>query len=162
MSDNTLLLQQLLDIKQAEVIFWWPLAPGWWLLILLLLLLVPSGVFFFIQRYKPVRREALTELLRLEHSYLSAHDKAQFAMDISILLRRVALAKYEQQLVAGLSGKKWLGFLDTQGKTTEFTQGVGHILMDVPYQCNNNLQQEQRFNEQALIKLVRAWIRSNT
>ena len=161
MSDNTLLLQQLMDIKQTAVIFCWPLAPGWWLLILLLLL-VPPGVFFFIQRYKPVRREALTELLRLEHSYLSAHDTTRFAMDISILLRRVALAKYEQQLVAGLSGNKWLGFLDAQGKTTEFTQGVGHILMDVPYMCNNNMLEDPRFNEQALIKLVRVLIRRNT
>ena len=104
----------------------------------------------------------MAELLRLEQRYLSAHDMTRFAMDISILLRRVALAKYEHEVVAGLTGKKWLGFLDAQGKTTEFTQGAGHTLIDVPYQCKNNLKQDERFNEQALIRLVRDWIRSNT
>ena len=161
MSDNALLLQQLMDIKQPEIIFLWPLAPGWWLLVVLLLLVLP-GIFFFIHRYKPIRREALAELLRLEQSFLSGHNTTRFAMDITVLLRRVALAKYRQDEVAGLTGKKWLVFLDTQGKTTEFTQGVGHILIDVPYQCEKNLKQDERFNEQALIKLVRDWIRSNT
>ena len=150
-----------MDIKYAAVIFWWPLAPGWWLLIVSLLLAL-SATFFFIHRYKPIRREALAELLRLEQNFLSGHNTTRFAMDITVLLRRVALAKYRQDEVAGLTGKKWLVFLDTQGKTTEFTQGVGHILIDVPYQGKNNLQQDQRFNEQALIKLVRDWIRSNT
>jgi len=161
MSDNTLLLQQLMDIRQPEIIFWWPLAPGWWLLIVSLLLAL-SAAFFFIHRYKPIRREALSELLRLEKSYLSTHDVTRFAMDISVLLRRVALAEYEQEEVAGLIGKKWLAFLDVHGKTTEFTRGAGHILIDVPYQCEKNLKQDEQFNEQALIKLVRDWIRSNT
>ena len=161
MSDNALLLQQLMDIKQPEIIFWWPLAPGWWSLIVLLLFGLP-GVLFFIHHYKPIRREALSELLKLEQSFLSSHDTTRFAMDISVLLRRVALAKYEQEEVAGLTGNKWLAFLDAQGKTTEFTHGVGHILIDVPYQCEKKRKQDERFNERTLIKLVRDWIRSNT
>lgn len=161
MSDNTLLLQQLIDIKQPEIIFWWPLAPGWWFLIVLLLFVL-SGVFFFMRAYKPIRREALAELLKLEQSFTSGHNTSRLAMDITVLLRRVALAKYEQEEVAGLTGKKWLAFLDAQGKTTEFTQGAGHILIDVPYQCEQKLKQDERFNEQTLIKLVRDWIRRNT
>jgi len=160
-SDNTLLLQQLMTIKQPEIIFWWPLAPGWWLLIYLLLFVLP-GVFFFIHYHKPIRREALAELLRLEQSFSSSHDINQFAMDITIVLRRVALAKYDPADVAGLSGKKWLTFLNVHGKTSEFTQGAGRILLDVPYQSNNKRQQDGRFNEQALIELAGDWIRSNT
>lgn len=161
MSDNEILLQQLMDIKQLEINFWWPLAPGWWLLIVLLLLLL-YAVFFFIHHYKPIRREALGELLRMEKSYLSTHDATRLVKDVSVLLRRVALAEFEQQEVAGLIGKKWLAFLDAQGKTTEFSRGAGHILIDAPYQCERNFKQDKRLNEQVLIKLVRDWIRSNT
>lgn len=161
MTDNTLLLQQLMDIKQPEATFWWPLAPGLWLLLLLVPFLL-SIIYFFIHRYKPVRREALNELQQLEQQFLATHDITRFAMDITLLLRRVALTKYKQEEVAGLSGIKWLEFLDTHGATIEFSQGIGNILIDIPYQDKKNLRKIKQFNEQALIHLVREWIRSNT
>lgn len=155
---NDRLLQQLMDIKQSEVSFWWPLAPGWWVVFIVLIITLMAGYYFYHRR--GTRRAALKELLQLEHEYLSSRDSNRLAMGITVLLRRVALIKYERKNVAGLTGMNWLKFLDAHGDTTLFTQGIGQVLMAAPYQTAN--LSYQPFDEQALIELTRDWIRSNT
>lgn len=160
MSDNTLLLQQLMDIKQPATSFAWPPAPGWWIVMVFLLFIITT-VFFYWFKNTQIKREALSELLILEQNYNSNHNLTQLSMNVSILLRRVALAKFLPEQVAGLTGQQWLEFLDAHGETKDFTQGAGIVLLDVPYQQSNNPKHEKKTSVQGLIQLARSWIRNN-
>jgi len=149
------LLQQLADIQQPLIVSWWPPAPVWWLSFIFLLLLGIMSRYLW-QRYKRLRYEALAELQRISNNFHTHQHYNQLAMDISILLRRVALAKYSATAVAGLSGDDWLCFLDQHGNTSAYTQGCGSLLEYAPYQAKAS------FNADELLQLAKHWIKVNT
>lgn len=145
------LLSDLKDIHYPASVSWWPLAPGWYLLIALLIGLLIVGVIYFIGAYKKykLRRIVLQELANLRQQ----NTDKNIAAELSILLKRVAITYYPAHEVASLNGHAWLTFLDTHGKTTAFSQGVGKLLLSSPYQKNS----PQHINE--LFKLSENWIR---
>lgn len=134
------ILQQLKDIHLPPAISWWPLAPGWYVVAIIILLLAIYGVWKIWHKYH-LRREALRELANLKLNFYKNGDKQYAASHLSILLRKLCLARYSQHTVAGLEGNAWLEFLDSISQTTEFTQGEGHVLVSAPYalQVDDNL-----------------------
>jgi signal transduction histidine kinase len=149
------LLEQLAGIQQPLTASWWPPAPVWWLSFIVLLLLIIISLHLW-RKYKKVRYEALAELIQISHNYQRNTDHSQLAMDISILLRCVALAKYPAAEVAGLNGDEWLGFLDQHGNTSAYTRGCGALLAQAPYQAKAS------FNADELLQLAKHWIKLNT
>lgn len=144
---NNTLLNQLKDIHQPAPISWWPPAPGW-----LILLIITLGILCYVAYYawylwqlRRRRRLALQEVQRWREWFLKHGDKQKVASHLSILLRKVLLAKYPRKQVAGLHGEAWLAFLDQALATTQFTQGEGRILMDAPYAPQTDDSIEQLF-----------------
>ncbi len=139
------------DLHLPPVPGFWPPAPGWWLVAALLLILV-CLFLLLLNRHKRLtyRRQALRELTQLEQQPLS---HSELLAALSRLLRRAALKAWPDNSCAGLSGQEWLKFLDSQGKTTEFTTGVGQCLASGPY------QPEPQFEPLALFNLCRNWLR---
>ncbi len=76
-------------------------------------------------------------------------------LELSSLLRRVALARFGRRQVAGLTGEAWLIFLDKTGSTQVFTSGPGRIFITGPYQRQISVDIEK------LYKLVKQWIRAS-
>ena len=74
-----------------------------------------------------------------------------------MLLRRVALMRYDREKVAPLNGPDWLRFLDETGGNGQFTQGAGRILETGPYIPHVD---EQDVN--GLLQLARDWLSINT
>ena len=144
----------LRDIHLPEAILWWPLALGWWLLLMILLL----GLYGLIRRLRYRKRHpqihTIAYAVKLLKKLAKQDDKQLLIRDISSLLRRVSISLYGRKQVAGLSGESWLKFLDRKGETTEFTKGVGRILVDLPYQKYVNYQQQD------LLLLVHQWLLS--
>lgn len=134
---------------------WWPLAPGWWLLLILILTVITVGIRVWMQG-QSLQREALRELRRINHEYREHGQTDRLSMEINILLRRVALAKTPNSLVAGLTGKEWLEFLDKRGGNGRFSKGPGQILATAPYH-----HASQEMDVDALMRLAIGWIRSN-
>lgn len=134
-------LSQLHDIQLPAPIGWWPLAIGWYLIIIGVLVLGVLVAWFFL---RPKKRNLKGEVLTLL-------GKADYA-GVSTLLRRVALHQYPNENVAGLQGEAWLAFLDKTGKTTQFTQGKGRVLLTAPYQPGAEKTDE------ALVEIVTQWI----
>ena len=79
-------------------------------------------------RANAYRRAGLAELLRLK-SLSTGNELSQVAA-VSELLKRVALAAWPRQVVASLTGKAWLQFLDQTTGGITFTSGPGSILAD--------------------------------
>ena len=141
------------DIHLPDAISWWPLAPGWWVLLALIILLV---LLFWLtkQRKKPsknnlpsIHKEAMHELKSI---YL-IKDNRLFSQALSELLKRVAITKYGKK-VSGLTGERWLKFLDSKWHGNRFVKGKGRVLIDLPYRQNPESDRKE------LVKIVKEWL----
>ena len=107
----------------------WPPAIGWWLLAVLAVVLVVTvqyGIRYFSERF------ALTAVMKNVSNLKQLNSKAA-VVELSILLKKIAVTKFPRAQVAGLTGSRWLEFLDQSGDTDQFTRGPGRILATAPY-----------------------------
>jgi len=104
-------LEALRDIHLPHAIGWWPPAPGWWGLALFVLALGALAAWLLRRRRARTSRLALRELARIEAGFVAGADRARLAGELSALLRRVALARFERARVAALHGEAWIAFL---------------------------------------------------
>lgn len=149
----------LRDIHLPDTVLWWPLAWGWWLIIALLVIvvIVIIGWFYYRQQKSNVEQQAitqaLTQLVQITADYEINANKRLFVSHISRLLRRICISLYGRKQVAALTGDSWLRFLDRKGKTSAFTQGIGRILVDHPY------QKKVDYSQQELLHIVQLWLK---
>ena len=145
-------LANLKDLQLPEAVSVFPLAPGWYGVIFIIILLMLALSYWQMRRLAHQRKVAsIVELLTLIEQQNSSSG-TQLLAEVAILLKRVAREKFPEQQPQNLFGEPWLQFLDSSGKTTQFTQGAGRILLEV-YQ-NKPLE-----NPQALFNVVRAWLK---
>lgn len=140
----------LRDIHLPDSISWWPLSFGWW--ILLGLVAIAFLIIYCIQRQyfkATLRKETLNELSRIEKTFLETENALFCISELSVLLRRAALSK---NLPAGVIGLSWLKLLDEPLEKPEFSEGIGRLLMNAPYQ--RHVDKDSAKN---LIELCRRW-----
>lgn len=149
----------LRDIHLPSPISWWPPAPGWWLSAILLLLLAGLLVWSVrLWRRGRLRREAQSILSHIYADYGQHGDNHRLVTELSVLLRRIAISRFPRAEVASLTNRQWLAFLDQvietkkKGQHSDFSQGVGRILAQAPYQPTAEVDAE------ALVTLCRTWI----
>lgn len=149
-------LDRLADIVAPPPVPGWPPAPGWYVVAgLAAAALVALAIQEFLRwRRNAYRRAALRELEELIAS--ARKDPAQWG-ELPALLKRVALAAYPRQAVAGLSGEPWLSFLDQTGGSPRFASGPGRLLQSLAYDpqaCRRSSPESLT----AAADAVRAWI----
>jgi len=97
-------LSELQDIVLPAVPPFWPPAPGFWILLLMLVAVVISGWRWRrILRMRNAYRQAGLELL----------EQARTVRDVSLVLKRVALAAWARDQVASLYDSQWADFLNS-------------------------------------------------
>lgn len=150
-------LADLRGYHLPDPVSWWPPAPGWWLLALLGIALVVALASWLLRRYRrgAARRVARSELAGLRAAFARDQEAAAFARGLSRLLRRVALARFPRDQVAGLAGEDWLAFLDDHGGNGRFVEGPGRLLVEAPYRPTSKLPVDE------LADLARGWIARN-
>jgi hypothetical protein len=151
--------QAVLDLRDVHAPpppAFWPPAPGWWVLAALMTALgAYLGVRLYrIARIRRQRRQVLAALDTLVGQY-GPGEATRFAAEVSMLLRRVALARFPRHEVASLVGEAWLRFLDRTGGGTGFTEGPGTVLALGPYCRSAELDAE------ALATLAKDWVTKN-
>lgn len=125
----------LRDLHLPEAVGWWPLAPGWWFLIALAV----AGLVYLLYRQflrwrrNAARRAALSELSDLRRAYEAGADAPSLARALSTLLRRGMLAYAPRSEMAGLTGERWLEWLDSGLDDRPFSEGSGRELGSLPY-----------------------------
>jgi len=144
----------LIDIPLPREVSLWP--QTWPARVALVLvcagIIVAAWRFARTWRANRYRREALRELKQI--TQMPSHE---LAMQLSMLVRRTALAAFLREQVAPLSGTAWLAFLDGTSSVTEFSCGPGRWLASAPY-ARTEPDDDQR---SALIALIRRWIRGH-
>ena len=106
MDETQYSLANLRDITVPDPPPFWPLAAGAWVLIAVVALIVCLAAWRWYTAYSnnAYRRAGLALLA-------TAGD----AHDVSVIVKRVALAGYKRDEVASLYGKEWLDFLRATG-----------------------------------------------
>lgn len=143
----------LKDIHLPEQIGWFPPAIGWWLLIIF----VPVLSYFFIawlQRLfqKTAIKDAKKLLKQLQNN--DALTPLEKVIELSSLLRRVAISLDSHSNICGLTGRAWLDYLDSSIKDAPFKNGVGRCLAEAPYQK----KLPQNVDLTALFDLAKKWL----
>ena len=152
-------LAALHDIHAPPPPEWWPPAPGWWIVCAVSLLLLGWGAWRLWRFYRRTayKRAALRELRRLRQAAHRGESPHTVVRDLAVLLRRVALAVYPREQVAGLHGRAWLEFLDATGGDGAFSGGVGKYLAHAPYM--REMPAHLGDDQELLLQLARRWIR---
>jgi hypothetical protein len=103
MTNQVYSLSKLHDIVVPEPVSWWPPAPGVWVLLCLAAVVVIALAWRFLRSWRSnaYRRAGLALLA-----------DAGTAYDISVILKRVALAAFPREQVASLHGQDWAAFLN--------------------------------------------------
>ena len=149
----------LIDIPLPREVSLWPQTWGSRLVIAALLVAAIVALWQFVhhRRANRYRREALAELQRIMRTPPASLAPNELVMQLSLLVRRTALAAFPREQVAPLAGSAWLAFLDRTGSETEFSSGVGRWLVRAPY----SRTQPDDGQRSLLIDLTRRWIRGH-
>lgn len=151
--DRQQLLAQLKDIYSPQAISMRPATIAWYILFIVCIVVLIYLCNKWLRSYVKKRRQQRVLNLLNEAIKLYKHNPALSLANISILLRRIALAQHNRLKVANLSNDQWLKFLDHPLQTTEFSQGIGQILLTAPYQKSVNVDIDQ------LALLIERWIK---
>jgi hypothetical protein len=134
----------LRDLYLPEAVGLWPFAPGWWILIALAV----AGLAYLLRkqiqkwRRNAARRLALRELNRVRAEFEKGADALTLGKELSELVRRSMLAYAPRAEVAGLTGDRWLEWLDQNLEDKPFTKGAGKNLESLPYRRPENIADE--------------------
>lgn len=161
---NPDMVTRLRDIQGLDEIPWWPLATGWWLLTLLVIVLLFALVLVVrnLRRYPAGswRRHGWKQLRTLKRQ-CERMPTQQIAVELSELLRRIAIARLGRAQVAGLSGENWLSCLQQHDPVGFDWTRLGKPLLTLPYAPPGTSQE----NIEQLLPLIDAafvWVDRGT
>ena len=127
-------LDNLKDIHMPDAIGLWPLAPGWWVVIIVtsIALVFTSYLLFKFYRSTDYKRVSKKQLSLINEQAMNDTD---YIKALNILLKQTALAVNSREKIARLSANAWLEFLDKHVENKAFSQGIGQVLGQGPYQA---------------------------
>lgn len=124
-------LSQLREIHTAQP-HWWPPAPGWWVLAAVLLFLLYHACAWLWRWLQHRRRYGrIVQQFNLALTAYDDHgDRRRLAMDLDVLLRRLALRRFGHDR-AGATGQAWLALWGVADN-----DALGQVLLQAPYRPN--------------------------
>ena len=134
----------LRDIHLPEPVSWWPPAPGWWMLFAVVI--IALGISWWLYRrwrQRRILRELEAQLDAIKTEYQQHHDGVKTVTQLSVLLRRACISFFPRKDVAGLTGERWLAFLDHISNSLEYSEGAGKLLLDAPYKPAEAIDEKQ-------------------
>ena len=108
-------LAALRDIHVPDAPGFWPPPPGWIAVACLLTVVGIATAIVAVRRWHAgrFRRDALAILRSLHARHGAGAPDTEIAMELSVLVRRVALARCPREEVAGMTGDRWMARLES-------------------------------------------------
>lgn len=143
---------ELRDIHLPADPSWWPPAPGWWVLLGIVLVLVAVALILLRkwQRRRRWRVRVMSELDSIAAHQQRETDPVRVVAEVSQLLRRAS--RLLDTAAPSLHGEAWLRFLDGPLEGTDFSDGIGRVLLEGPYRRDLDMDTD------ALLALARRWL----
>jgi hypothetical protein len=162
MTNQTLSILDLRDIIAPDPVNLWPPAPFVWVLLGVagfgLTVLIWRAVALW--RAGAYRRAGLAHLAQIEGQFAISGSEVAALQELSVLMKRVALAAFPRKQIAPLYGENWLRFLDSTCEGCTFMTGPGHLPAAVTYAVPKASQVNADDGKQ-LVNLARAWIKGH-
>jgi len=154
-------LQNLHEIILPEPVSWMPQTIGWYTVFGLIFFVAGWWVYCGLRHYRKnrYRRLALQELAVIEQELQRPEKRATVLSGIPVLLKGTALLAFPRSEVAGLSGEKWLDFLDKTMGGKNFTESEGRMLPELAYAPSRRIVELSDESVSNLLQLVRRWIK---
>jgi len=132
---NNNLAQQLRDIRGIDSISWWPPAIGWWGVMCLAIMILSVCIALYVRRtrYKKSWQCSATSELEKLRKKLKNETSKKLVSELSELIKRIAVKKFNRGDCAGLSGRAWLKWLRENDPRLFNWEQHGKILIDIPY-----------------------------
>ncbi len=152
-------LARLRDIHMPEPISQWPMAPGWYLLFGLFVgcLIVCAFLIFRKMRQRRPKKQAAKLLQRYQLEFKQSQNAQLASARVSEILKRVALAYYPRDKVAGLQGDEWISFLDKAGGKPTFS-ALRYELVELPFTKDASTS-ANKVKVEALFEAAGSWIK---
>lgn len=149
------------DIILPEPVSWMPQTSGWWAVLGLIGLALGWTVYVGVRRHRAnrYRRLALVRLVLIEQALADPSSRPTALSELPVLVKQTALAYRRRSEVAGLSGERWLRFLDESYGGRGFMEGPGRLLPGLAYAAPQAERSEDQIGE--LVQLIRHWIRQH-
>ena len=156
-------LEKLHEIALPDPVSWMPQTVGWYAVFGLMAVITVGWGYGRLQRFREnrYRRVALAELEGIERELRQPEKRARALAEIPVLLKKTALAAFPRSEVAGLSGEKWLAFLDKTLGGKGFTGNVGRLLPELAYAPGPRISKLPDEMIGKLIQLIRQWIQAH-
>ena len=147
------LLVELRDISPPLEPAWWLLAPGYTMLLSLGAIAI-GLLWYALYRRRTQRRlrQARTELYSISSRHRHNQDPRRLALELSRWLKQVALLAYPERGPEGLTGVKWLAFLDETLGDDKFSRGEGRVFGDAIY------RRQAAMDATSLLELCESWL----
>ena len=146
-------LAALRDIHAPDPPAFWPPAPGWIAIACVVIAAAVAGTIVAARWWRCglPKREALASLRSLRARHDTGASDREIAMELSMLVRRFALARHPREEVAGLVGERWIAWLEST--LPGLGASVRTALLDAPY------ARECRFDAPRALAACEHWIR---
>jgi hypothetical protein len=142
MNPDELLLR---DIHLPDPVSWWPPAIGWWLLVALGIASAVVLVHWIQDRARRRRSPAAIaarDLDRLRVAWHEHGDAGRLLRELSTWLRRVGMSLTSRQSAAGLTGERWMRFLDELAGDDVLADQAG-LLVEGPYRNDESFARDE-------------------
>ena len=150
-------LLALRDIHVPPPPGFWPPAPGWIGSACIVIAMAAVAVIVARRWWRAgqPRREALAALRALRKLHRDGATDTEIAVELSVLVRRVALARAPREEVAGLTGERWIEWIESTLPRSgeDFGTGLRAALHAAPY------ARRCRFDAAHALSDCETWIR---
>jgi hypothetical protein len=152
-------LADLKDIHLPLDVSIFPIAIGWKILVLLAIISVLAFKLYNYYKLKSIKRYALMDLEKISKKEASYKEKI---IEISKILKRIAIVKYKSKNVANLYGKEWIDFLKNKVKNKNlFSSKLEDFFQNHRFAPQKDNEQTKDIYE-SFIKDAKDWIRKNS
>jgi hypothetical protein len=160
MTSDPFSLSNIRDIVEPAALSAWPQATTARLLAGLLVVWAIAGVVVLLMRRRrnEYRRAGLRELPEIAKRLSGSDTRVVALRELAVLLKRVALAAWPREQVASLSGERWLAFLDSTCRGTDFTSGAGRLLESSSGASDAEVDPVAWADIDRLVRSARRWI----
>ncbi len=162
MTEKALTIMDLRDIAVPEPVGFWTPAPGTWVILAVLVIILAVLIWRGVARWRSgaYRRAGLARLSQIEGQLVTPDRETVALHELSVLLKRVALAAFPRKQVAPLYGENWLRFLERTCEGCTFMTGPGHLLAVAMY-AGPKVSLSNAEEGKQLVNLARTWIKDH-